>query len=74
MYKVEKNIPIPRKNRNGKPSQTTFLLSLEVGDSFIFTVEKRRHAVKWYNLAKFSGLKVKIRHVEGDQYRIWRVK
>ena len=73
MYKVEKNVPIPRKKGKGK---TAFLLSLDIGDSFIFTTEKgQRNGVdNWYNLARAVGLKVKIRQIEDDQFRVWRTK
>ncbi len=71
MYEVEKNIPIPRKKGKGK---TAFLLSLDVGDSFIFTTEERNGVDNWYNLARAAGLKVKIRQVEDDQFRVWRTK
>ena len=71
MYKVEKNVPIPRKKGKGK---TAFLLSLDIGDSFIFTTEERSRVDNWYNLARAVGLKVKIRQVEDDQFRVWRTK
>ena len=47
MYKVEKNVPIPRKKGKGK---TAFLLSLDVGDSFIVTTEESSRVNNWYNL------------------------
>ena len=71
MYKVEKNVPIPRKKGKGK---TAFLLSLDVGDSFIFTTEEGSRVDNWYNLARAVGLKVKIRQIEDDQFRVWRTK
>lgn len=64
MYKVVKNVPIPRRSRFG------FMIDMEAGDSFI--VEEASEKVGAINYAKRYGIKITTRKTE-EGYRIWRV-
>ena len=73
MYKVEKNIPIAnQKDRTGK---TGFLLSLDVGDSFVISEnDKKNERNSWHVYAKRLGMKIVTRTTNEGEIRIWVVE
>jgi hypothetical protein len=64
--KIEKNIPIPSKNKTG---MTNILKSMEIGDSFLGDMKK---VVSAQNCASQSAMKVSYRKQESGTFRIWR--
>ena len=60
--------------KKGKGGAIFVYFNFRVGDSFIVTTEELLCVDNWYNLARAVGLKVKIRQVEDDQFRVWRTK
>ena len=71
---IEKNLPMPKESKRGRPSIYNFHL-LEVGDSYFFPGEtsggRARIAASSYSTA--TGVKFSGRVVDGG-LRIWRIK
>lgn len=68
---IEKGIPIPGAN----PQRVWPFDKLEVGDSFLIPekMERRaRNAASAYQ-RDHAGVKLTIRKVEGNRWRLWRV-
>lgn len=70
--KIEKNIEIPFSH-TGRQTLTGLLRQLEVGDSFIYDIE-RRNAMNSLavRVAKVSNKKFTSRRISEDTVRIWR--
>lgn len=70
MFKIEKNVPITRGFRRGRPSKYPFL-DMEVGDSFAFEVEMyKKVAAAAFTHGKNHGSKFS---VSLTSLRCWRV-
>ena len=75
MYEVEKNIPIPNNGMNRRKDKSKFLSSLDVGDSFVYTVVKSGDQIgNWYSFAKVAKVKIQTSKINPNQYRIWVVE
>jgi len=77
MFKMEKNIPIESAPRTSNSKYVEFLKKMTVGASFSQTedgeaVTKAKVAVIRH-YAKRIGIKVSVRSIGEDAYRIWRV-
>ena len=81
-FKIEKNIPVPEKNRIGrkrKPHKYPYA-NMEVGDSFLVPFEEGKDHTKLYvsmwgganHFGKNFGGKFLVRKVE-DGIRVWRM-
>lgn len=69
MYKVEKEIPIEKK-RSSK-TKTSFLRSLNIGDSFLMPIDDRSSI---YQLSIQAGIKTKTRKESETHVRVWRTE
>ncbi|TFH41405.1 MAG: hypothetical protein E4H01_15040 [Lysobacterales bacterium] len=69
MIKIDKNIPMPPKERTGRPSKFPFP-DLELGDSFL--LEFRERTLKYYWERKLAR-KFELRKTP-EGLRVWRVK
>jgi len=65
---IEKGIPIPPKART-KVGLTDALRRCEVGDSFLIETANR---TGMYSIAYNLGVKIVVRKINKQQYRIWR--
>lgn len=73
-FKVEKGIPIPPRCASLFGGWRTLLDSMEIGDSFLVDDVKMRDRVLRVNCKDRRGMKVVSRKINGEGYRIWRVK
>lgn len=64
MYKVDKNIPLPKRSRFG------FITEMAQGDSFVVAEESEK--VGAVNYARRYGIKITTRKVD-EGFRIWRM-
>jgi len=75
--KIEKNVPITRKAKNGKrKSQLRVALeSMEVGDSFLYSIKESRQSVQSMisHVKECQEKEFVTAHVENDIRRVWRV-
>lgn len=73
MYKIEKNIPIPKKSN--RPRKYNFQ-NMEVGDSFFVRNGKQKvvaSSAAYYSFLYDKEKKFTVRNVEGG-IRCWRIK
>jgi len=73
MYEINKNVPIPAKNR--EPGCTKYpFAKMEVGDSFLANTKQTTicNAAKGFEHRHGGAYKFATR-VEGDCVRIWRI-
>jgi hypothetical protein len=67
VYKVDSGIPVPAK---GVP-----LNQLEVGESFVVPIDKRRSvATVASRVKRETGKKFTIRKIDNDNVRVWRTE
>lgn len=65
--KIEQGIPLPKRIQ--KPSELQVgLLAMRPGQSFIWSNNRSPYIV-----AKRLGLKISIRKIDGEGYRVWFV-
>lgn len=69
-YKIEKGIPIPPMGESAGTVITTVLKKMKVGDSFV----ANHPPGTFYAAARYNGMKVSVRKIEGGGFRVWRVK
>lgn len=77
MYKIEKNVPIPKRSKQKKYP----LMDMNVGDSFWVPCESRREALrernKIFSMASYYQTKHNVKFTTRtyeDGVRIWRIK
>jgi hypothetical protein len=70
MYKIEKNVPIPKTSGRGRKT-THDLPDMEVGDSFFVENESSRYLAKLFYQKNKKGYKLTAR-TENNGVRIWR--
>lgn len=69
-HKVEYGIPLPGVKGGGPRTELGFLLNeMQEGGSFL----TRTNRATIYSLARYYGITVSVR-IEGDQYRVWKIK
>ena len=77
MYKIEKNIPLPRPYQNSKKEMMYPLKELEVGDSFFVRAKligERDRIVRTLRLQKIKcGIRIATKKYE-DGVRCWRIE
>ena len=66
MIKIEKNIPMPKKNNT-----TEVMRGMSVGDSFVIPFGVHRGV---YQIAINAGIKIKTKKLSNDEVRVWRIK
>ena len=73
MFKIEKNIPIPKKGADKKGELRLTLEKMEVGDSFV--IPNYLRSVMW-QAAKESGIKTQSKTITSEtrEMRVWRIK
>lgn len=77
-FQIEKGIPIPKVARDGifHVALLTAFAQMKVGDSFAYRDETKTgsKATTIRNRAKESGVKVVIRKIAENQYRVWKTE
>ena len=81
---IEKNVRIPLANsgpsQKGKSKYKTFLESMEVGDSVMLDFktygprDRSNFQAGMYLNAKELGMKITTRMINGEGFRVWRVR
>jgi hypothetical protein len=74
---IEKNVPIPPRAYTAERCRSArlrvqFLKQMEIGDSFKVEDEKARQL--WIAHAKYYGVNLVTRKLDGEGIRIWKVK
>jgi hypothetical protein len=73
--KIEKGIPIPPKGTRGPQlgnTKTSLLRKMDVGDS-IEVAGGRDEYNSYHSIARSAGIKIAVRQVSPDKFRLWRV-
>jgi hypothetical protein len=81
MFKIDKSIEIPSAYNEGNSYSKYPLADMEVGDSFLFEMEKYDYkkrsrlasAVSIFAKRSEKGIKFSIRRI-GEDVRVWRIK
>lgn len=71
-FKIEKGIPIPSRESNGKLSRRQVLAMMEDGDSMVISKD---FYSQWRSTASAYGYRLSFRALEEDKskIRMWRV-
>ncbi len=69
---IRKGVPLPERciNNSGKGKWQKLFMSMDVGDSFVVSLEKKSMK-PLYVAAKNSSVTIAVRK-EGDHYAVWR--
>jgi len=69
MVKIEKNIPIPAKNGEGRENYASILMRMAEGDSVLLSKSSAQYM---WDIGRKHGRKMVTRK-EGDKRRVWYV-
>lgn len=72
MYPIEKNVPIPQKNRHGRPSKYPWR-DMEVGDSFVMQLKVNSAVNMCRHARATTGYKFSCRTQPDGTVRVWRI-
>lgn len=72
MIEIEKGVPMPNIMGSTWGIWRKQFSKMEIGDSFV--VEHRQLHNTLYVAAKRSGIRITIREIGDDKYRVWRIE
>ena len=72
LYKINKDIPIPRQGINGNGKWQSIIVNMQIGDSMLVRNQSEaRGATR--AIQQLHNKHTKVRK-EGDEYRVWMVE
>jgi hypothetical protein len=73
---IERGVPIPPKKEVSLAEKFPEFLALEVGDSFVISVDKFKATcfIEIANYGSRNGQRHEVRELDNKDYRVWRTR